>query len=505
MFPTPPYSGYTWRLGHHWGIVSEINLKQILLAAVMHSNSADPSQDINNYLVANDVLTPNVRKDSGQSDVWRDYQQMLSESGLIYSTEVMSTITPTPLGLALLEGTISFQETLTLQALRFQYPNGHHVAISSTLRRDLQGSPHGEIATLPELQQITGVQIRPTVLIWQTLVELNRQNQESYLTIDEIQYFLMNCANHADMAACVSAIIDIRIKGNLKSILKKEKEQGKNFNLRRRCAQEWLKFLSKTLLFAINDNGKKIEFSNFGVISIEEINEICVVLQQSSSFWSSLAFDKNGRRGWYAHFGNIPLAMLLAQPEEDSNTQESDSDSDEPNVATLESAHGGISLSKFEVESLNALGSDEKLGTITSSYSATSTREKWRAHDLMVLFIARRCYEKNAMVYSDSSSVDLLAVYQDHEFIIEVKSVVPKNFVKRVRLALGQVLHYDYLRMSQTPLPRRKVIALAGEVAADSWCPSFLNDHLDIDLLSLEGESLRLHSKSNLSHMLFTI
>ena len=103
----------------------------------------------------------------------------------------------------------------------------------------------------------------------------------------------------------------------------------------------------------------------------------------------------------------------------------------------------------------------------------------------------------------DPSSVDLLVVFRKTDFIIEVKTVTPENFVSRVRYAMGQVLHYDYLRSLQSPTPRRKVVALAAQLPQDSWAVPFLNTHLDTDLLTLQRGILRTDSLSVLSTELF--
>ena len=121
----------------------------------------------------------------------------------------------------------------------------------------------------------------------------------------------------------------------------------------------------------------------------------------------------------------------------------------------------------------------------------------------MVLLIAHVCQGKGADVYEDPNSVDLLVIFRKTDFIIEVKTVTAENFVARVRYAMGQVLHYDYLRSLQSLAPRRKVLALAAQLPPDSWAVPFLNTHLDTDLLSLQRGILRIDSFSALSTELF--
>jgi hypothetical protein len=121
----------------------------------------------------------------------------------------------------------------------------------------------------------------------------------------------------------------------------------------------------------------------------------------------------------------------------------------------------------------------------------------------MVLLIAQTCRSKGAAVYEDPSSVDLLVEHHQQEFLIEVKSVTPRNFISRLRYALGQVLHYDFLRREENSLPRRKVIAFAAQIPTTSWSIEFLNGHLDMDMLSLEAGHIKVHSSSQASIQLF--
>ena len=140
---------------------------------------------------------------------------------------------------------------------------------------------------------------------------------------------------------------------------------------------------------------------------------------------------------------------------------------------------------------------------IESVYSAEVTDRAHRLHDQMVLLIAHVCRGKGADVYEDPQSVDLLVIFRNTDFIIEVKTVTPANFVARVRYAMGQVLHYDYLRSIQSLAPRQKVVALAAQLPPDSWAVPFFNTHLDTDLLSLQQGILRTDAASALSTELF--
>jgi hypothetical protein len=195
------------------GRVTPEHLYHILWAANRFSRNPDPPADINSYLIANQQWTANVREDSGQPDAWRDYQQALSELGLIYSREVLPGITPTTLGMAFLDGSLGFSEIMTLQALRLQYPNGHHVMMSAVHRAELAGTMYANVGSFAELHALSGVLIRPAVLVWRVLRRLLELGSASELTVNEFESYLMRCSTNADFAACADAIHAARSGG----------------------------------------------------------------------------------------------------------------------------------------------------------------------------------------------------------------------------------------------------------------------------------------------------
>lgn len=493
MYPDFPYPGYTWHLTHHMGVLSERNLYNILWAALTYAGSRDPSAEINNYIIANNLVTKNVRRDSGQPDAWRDYQQMLSELGLIFSKQVIKKITLTPLGLAYLDKALDFSEVLTLQAFRYQYPNGHNVVIvKDGLGRRITGTPYETATSLVELQTITGVNIQPGILIWRILRGLQQQGAENRLSVDEIQAYAMRCSTNSYSTAAVESIINFRSGRGVIELPKWS----------RRNAQDWIKFLIKTPIFEGSTGTKAyLRISEDGILNAEQIDVMCLGIEEDSTRWLPGKLDKEDRRRWYAWYGAvnlnispIPLAQEPAEPEDDEDMlMESDSTGTQ------------ISLRRFEDSSLFLNKTDPKnRTTIESSYSANLSLSQHRLHDLMVVLIADACRAKGALVWDDPKTVDLLVRYQEVEFIIEVKTVTPRNFVNRIRYALGQILYYDYLRSGQSTAPRRKVIAIAANVADTSWCIPFLNGYMDIDLLSMRSNVLHVHSQMVITNQLFT-
>jgi len=503
VFPDIPHPGYSWRLSHHMGVVTSAHLYHILWAANEFSRNDDPAADINNYLIVNAQLTANVREDSGQPEGWRDYQQMLSELGLIFSSKLTSLVTLTTLGLAYLDGSMSFSEIMTLQALRLQYPNGHHLQMSPPLKNAIAGTPFAAARNNAELQHRAGVQIRPAVLAWRVLRRLQQRNSAAEISIDEFESYLMRCSTNAEFPACADAIIRARTQGVTLPALG---------DRQRRNAQDWMKFLNNTTVFTATDDRQPVlSLSAFGMQHAEEIDAMCTALETSSTFWKPGAISKADRTRWYAEFGAIDLAVPeLPKTEAEAKAEKAEfvegEEQEDTRIPKSLPGGGRVELRAFQgieiQQSNNQLPNMGNL-TIQSVYSAELTKTAHRLHDQMVLLIAQTCEAKGATVFDDPDSVDLLVQHQQREFIVEVKSVTPRNFIARLRYALGQVLHYDFLRSADSQLPRRKVIALTANVPSNSWSVRFLNNHLDMDLLTLESGKLRVHSPFQASVQLF--
>lgn len=504
MFPNLPYPGYSWSMTQHMAVVNPIYLYQTLYAAATYSGSTDPAQDINNYIIANGLLTPNVRADTGQPDAWRDYQQILPELGLMFSTEVQRPIAPTFLGLSYLDGAIGFSEVITLQALRYQYPNGNKVVISPGLRRALAGTQFSASQNLAELQASTGVQFRPAVLIWRVLQRLHERLGDSRLTLDEMQSYLLRCSRHSDTNLCADAIVNMRWGNAVLPVVGAGRQ--------RRNLQDWIKLLLLTPLFT-GSSGRNtyLHLSAYSLANVEDISNICQTLEDDAMFWMPGNLNIEDRKSWYSQFGSynvgVPLIPEVAEEEGVSSAEEfvGGREEDVEEAKDMGTSTRVISLRPFDPASLGAQqqSAGDGRGTIVSSYDAGLAKEKHRLHDLMVIYIARTCVEKGAVVYDDPDTVDLLVQFNNSEFLVEVKSVTPRNFTARLRFAIGQVLQYDYLRSAQTQLPRRKVIAIAARVPPASWSIPFLNSFLDIDLLSLDGQVMRVDSTWEVSRQLF--
>ena len=333
--------------------------------------------------------------------------------------------------------------------------------------------------------------LRPTVLVWQALRILQRRGGDPRLSVDDIQSYLMRCKTNADCEASISALEQARHAGPSLEPL----ERG------RRNAQDWVKFLLLTPLFDGETGANAhIRVSTFGLEHSTEIDDICSRLADPATFWLPGALDATDRERWYAWFGSVDLTIAPIPREEMPEA------GDGPPAPHDDPTHGAaataINLRPFEAANLGAGTEQPPGGTVHATYDAGMATRQAQRHDLMVLYVARVAARNGALVWDDPDTVDLLLETPAHELIVEVKSVTPRNFVTKIRMALGQLLQYDFLRGRQTQAPRRKIVAVPARVSEDSWVLSFL-DHIDVDLLSLDRGRLVTHSSQATVHDVF--
>ena len=475
------------------GVVTARHLYHLLWAATTYADAQDPATDINQYLIANQLLTRNVRSDSGQPEAWRDYQQILAEFGLIFSHEVIDRIRPTPVGLAFLDGALSFHELMAYQALRFQYPNGHHVDIAANHRRVLATTAFAPATTITAVQELAGIRIRPVVLAWNVLRRLEQAGEVGALTVSDLETYLFRCATHDDTDACVNAIFRNRRKDVTLPTL------GPTA---RRNAQDWVKFMLLTGLFSgIAGRSAHVKISAFARGNSVEIDSVCDLLARPETFWHPSDLDHIDQMEWYAYFGTVDLSVPLTLLAQEPGAHDAASREETETNETESAAAREIQLSQFEPIVPATAGANTE--TIESVYSAELANSAHRLHDAMVNLIATQCTSRGATVLSDPFTVDLLVQFRAKEFIVEVKSVTSRNYIPRLRYAIGQLFHYDYLRSLASEIPRRCVLGVTGQVPPESWTVHFVTNHLDFDLLSLQDRALQVRSNDVDANALF--
>lgn len=493
MYPEFAYSGLSWPMMQHTGVISEFEIRGLLNACIEYNNQIADPITINSYLISHGILTPNVRQDSHRADAWRDYQQILSELGLIYSTKVTNgVIVVTPIAVAFLDGSVSYEEMMTLQLLRYQYPNGHKTTISAQLRNALP-KQHQSIETLCELQSICGMRIRPAVLIWRIMDGLALLNSQNALSIDELQDFVVRCSSMSDAPLCVNALHRYRTMHEMPF------EHIRDTRVRRNM-QDWAMMLSYTPLFDISERNE-LSLSQYSLTNRDEIRLLCDSLSTDANFWFPTGTTASDKWSWFNYFGEINLSIKLI-PKESEDTDDGSYDSEDSYHVDANTSAQSIELQEFRT--MNTTVGSQVQRRIVSAYDYKKTARGRGLHDSMVNEIARICVSNGAHVFSDSSSIDLYISKGQDEYIIEVKSITPKNFLPRLRYAIGQVCQYDFLLQCTANMRRRKGVAFAAYIPDSSWVIPFIKDHLNMDLLTMEDNSIVIHSNDSSTRELFS-
>ena len=276
MYPNIPYEGLSWPITQHAGVLKAEVFDGLLNACLLCKGETIDAEKINGYLVNNGILTANIRADSNQVDAWRDYQQILSEFGLIYSTRISKVLTLTPIAMAYLNKSLSYSELITLQLLRYQYPNGHKSQLSPSLMQ----------------QAHYNIQIRPAALIWKILYKLWESGEQPTLSLDEMQGYAVRCTDMSDYLPCTESIIESRHGG----------QQLQPLTRARRNMADWAKLLSQTLLFNVSGDGNTIALATYSIKERKAVDYVCSRLSNPSSFWEYK--EGNFKQDWFNFYGN---------------------------------------------------------------------------------------------------------------------------------------------------------------------------------------------------------
>lgn len=490
-----PYPGHSWSLTQHAVGNDPATLYNFLkCAAPFEGQNEGYDEKITALMMAMGVLTANIRGTT--PDAWRDYQQILAELGLIYSTKIVPVLTLTELGQMFLAGEIGFAELIGAQCLRYQYPNGQKSTIQSRLREALAGASFSVPQTLTELQVDRGVLLKPAVLILRVLLELQGSGHAPELTIIECRTSLIPCKTNQDWPLAVAEIVAKRGAGGVANGTVNRHSQ--------RNLQDWFKLLNKSDIFD-SDGSSGIRLSAYAQANIELMRSLCHHEEEAASFWIPPGYDTASRRTWFHWYGHLPYgaqAVIRTDVVEDeeyvSKNYVGGIEDDEPELAYT----GNIALNLQQVD-LTHLGRDSAFsfsGDIAALMeSLRSGAEKRHAktllHDRIIKNLAESFLSQGATVKSDANSVDLLSTWPDgSSAIFEVKTVTRRSLQGRLRMAIGQVQEYAYRRQLAGDGLADKVIVVNTELKVDSWQTKFLTDHLSIGLICFSSGTRSSHS-----------
>lgn len=486
--PALPYEGYTWTFTQHDIAISSGNLYKLLACAELFDGRAVVSEEINEEINKLGLLTPNMR--DGRSDAWRDYQQVLAELGLMYSTKLQRKIKITPAGKMFLAGEIGFSELMTTQAMRYQYPNGYKHAPSTELRA-------AGANNLIDLQLSSGVTVKPATLIANVLIGLEEAGAEAHLTIDECLAFVLPAKTNQEWPVCLQAIIESRASGG----------PGRPHRHARRNMQDWYKFLSKTDFFDLR--ASTIQLSDYGKHALPQLKEFCDSQSRETAFWQPRDSSPESRKTWFYYFGQIPMGLEVVRTQDEIDSAYEDANYF-GGVDTLaedleEAGHASgreLALKRIPVrrQRIPILGVEAEFDAEQAVKNLKSgilrRRMKTQTHDQIVLALAAHLRQQGAETLEDPDSVDILAVWPDgSETMFEVKTVTRRSFQHRMRLAIGQLEEYAYRRDDRGSCD--KVIVINADMPEESWYQNFLGKKMNISVIVSKEEGYTVHSASN--------
>jgi hypothetical protein len=480
-----PHPGHSWYFTQHAiGLQAETLHNFLKCAAFFEGHSGNYQEKITHLMVEGGLLTPNLR--DGQNDAWRDYQQVLAELGLIYSTKISRQLRITEVGHMYLAGELGFAELMNAQALNYQYPNGQKTTIQSRLREALASENFPIPETMLELQLSSGVLLRPSILMLRILCELIEKGESPELSVSECQAFLIPCARNSEWPIAYSEICSNRNRP----------EDIDNINRHsRRNIQDWFKFLGKTEIFSVSQNGNSISVTREVMNNLSEIKSLCASLEDPETFWIPLDFDRESRMGWFDWFGHpsyasqIPIQQDLKDEQYIIENYVGGLEEDDTEQLLLEAV--SIDLTKLDFDRLSrdptfVFRNEDDLEQILENMriGAVKRHSKTLLHDDIVKNLAEKLQGNGAAVFEDLNSVDLLAQWPSgEEAIFEIKTVTRRSLPDRMRSAVGQISEYGYRRLNQTNLLPDRVVVINTDLPNNAWQVDFLNRHLEIGLI----------------------
>lgn len=437
---------------------------------------------ITELMVGYNLLTPNNR--GGVESAWRDYQQVLSEFGLIYSTRISDVLALTDLGHMYVAGSIGYSELMSQQVLRYQYPNGQKYIIQSGLRKYLQNTSLENAQSVVDIQNICGVFVKPGVLVLHVLLELLRRGQLAKLTVFECRKFLLPSLTNLEWEVCVDEIIDHR---------KRASGDDRTHWHANRNIQDWFKFLDQSDIFSAS--GGEISLSATAMNMLEELLHICRVEEDTSRFWVASDDSKQSCLSWFEWFGQLSLASQPALPDEttndptyiDKNFVRGLEDADDDDGAGQASSQ--IVLSPLDLESLgngDASGFKGDANKLLEAMLQGFQKRQAKAilHDQIVKEVGFRLQEQGATISCGHGSIDLFAEWKSGErAMFEVKTVTKRSIQSRIRSAIGQLQEYQYRQVLQGSEKSDLIIAINSQIDAAEWQSKFVTDHMSMGIL----------------------
>lgn len=498
-----PYPGFSWSLSQHTGPVTDPTIMyELLLAASVYADDPDYREKITQHFVDNRLLTPNYRRDAGRAQMWRDYQQVLPELGLIVSTKFTAGITVTPVGLMWLDGLIGYSELITTQCLGYQYPNGHKQDISLAVQRALTSAsiqiPNNRVV----LDSLHGVQIKPAVLMLRILLELvSRNDANPTLNTAECAAALLPIKVNRDWPLGLRNITELRSGGIPPTDSRS-----------RRHIAEWFRLLTHADLFEVDGN-RRLSLSDVAHADLDGLNRLCEYHEDPNSFWVPETDDKSQLAlSWFAFFGSPDIDSQWLIPTEQVSEEYIETNyPKEAKVTAMEDIapgpltwSGTINPQAFSTEQQEAAVSQP--GVVDPQRVAEGIgrwRESSRLHDRIVRLVAERLDQNSFMTAEDPNSVDIIATKDNAETILEVKTVTRRNIQSRVRLGVGQLSEYRFRRETQNSARPSGILVLSSTEDFPEWIINYFEQDIRLGLVSMQRAAVfKAHTHGAMENLL---
>jgi hypothetical protein len=494
-----PYPGFSWSLNQHIGpAANQHAMYEFLRGAHLYGNFPEPGRRITEHVVALGLVPPNVRQDVKEPQVWRDYQQVLADLGLIVSTRfTKKRVQLTDAGLMWLDGMVGYAELLTTQVLSFQYPNGQKQDISSQLRKKLLAAGMSAPATRIRLDADSGVKIKPAVLILRVLLELiEGGDSQARISRAECLSALVPTRRNADWLQALDELARIR--------------QGANTSTdttRMRHIQEWFRLLGLTDIFSVSQVG--ISLTPAALERKGVLRQLCEFHEQDGEFWKPENTSKALMAfSWFNHFGNPGLLSQWVAPASvktpDYVDQNYPQGAEEAEILTEDRTilDWALEMNLRSFEPSQPSPSPSLPGQFNLEMIVQGQVRRHQSgllHERIVHLVAERLRQKSFEVRDDRQSVDLLALKTGAEAIIEVKTVTPQSVRQRMRLGIGQLSEYRYRREVSTHTRPSGVLVLSSTGSFPDWLKSYFEKDVRLGLVSLaSSENFIAHTSGDI-------
>lgn len=470
-----PYSGYSWPITQHAAGFNDATLRGLLSCALPFEGKSDVGGEITNLMVAAGVLTQNVR--DGVPDAWRDYQQLLAELGLIYSTRISSSVRLTELAKSYIADELGYSSMMGMQSFRYQYPNGQKYTLQAALKASLNGTKFQNIPNQIDLHIASGVLIRPAILLLRVLYELHVTGDFTPLRLEEIRNFVLPSRTNSEWPQCVFDIQRSRSSGVTIG--------GEQRDRVRRNLQDWFKFLRENSFFG-TDGSSMIYLSEFAKSNLIIVRSILATEEDIANFWVPTSSDIEEQFRWFSWFGRFGDTALQVEATNHCLDDQEDTDAEDfdHRPATLP-----LNLSELDESALLnkkdfsiSMSAEQLADSVTKG--AIKRYAKHVLHDEIIAEFARKFKTQGGKVVSDPNSVDMLVFWGERSALFEVKTVNYRNLQSRLRLAVGQVEEYSFRLSKEHGVSPDKCVILNRTIVKGSWQAEFLTERMNIGIIS---------------------